>query len=86
VQHRLDDVRAVYTRGAGETDAAIGAVQSFFEAVHQLKDWLGNAPSSTIINGNSPPSEDVMHSLGIDLAVAPPDTAACEITCTRSWT
>jgi hypothetical protein len=48
VQRRLDDMRAVYTGRPGGTDAAIDAVQSFFEAVHHLKDWLRNDPSSGI--------------------------------------
>jgi hypothetical protein len=48
VQRRLDDVRAVYTGRPGGTDAAIDTVQSFFEAVHHLKDWLRNDPSSGI--------------------------------------
>jgi hypothetical protein len=48
VQRRLDDVRAVYTGRPGGTDAAIDIVQSFFEAVHHLKDWLRNDPSSGI--------------------------------------
>jgi hypothetical protein len=41
-------VRAVYTGRPGGTDAAIDTVQSFFEAVHHLKDWLRNDPSSGI--------------------------------------
>jgi hypothetical protein len=41
-------MRAVYTGRPGGTDAAIDAVQSFFEAVHHLKDWLRNDPSSGI--------------------------------------
>jgi hypothetical protein len=61
VQRRLDDVRAVYTGQVGGTDAAIDTVQAFFEAVHHLKDWLGNDPSSgvtkeagdSLIDGNS---------------------------------
>jgi hypothetical protein len=48
VHRRLDDVRAVYTGRPGSTDDAIDAVQSFFEAVHHLKDWLGNDPLSGI--------------------------------------
>jgi hypothetical protein len=48
VQRRLNDVRAVYTGRPGGTDAAIDTVQSFFEAVHHLKDWLRNDPSSGI--------------------------------------
>ncbi len=48
VQRRLNDVRAVYTGRAGGTDAAVDTVQSFFEAAHHLKDWLGNDPSSGV--------------------------------------
>lgn len=48
VQRRLDDVRAVYTGRPGGTDDAVDVVQSFFEAVHHLKDWLGNDPSSRV--------------------------------------
>jgi len=48
VQRRLDDVGAVYTGRLGGTDAAGDTVQSFFEAVHHLKDWLGNDPSSGV--------------------------------------
>jgi hypothetical protein len=42
VHRRLDDVRAVYTSRPGGTPAAVDSAQSFFEAVHHLKDWLGN--------------------------------------------
>ena len=45
---RLDDVRTVYTGRPGGTDAAVDIVQSFFESVHHLKDWLGNDPSSGV--------------------------------------
>jgi hypothetical protein len=48
VQRRFDDVRAVYSGRAGDTDAAIDAVQSFFEVVHHLKDWLRNDPASGV--------------------------------------
>jgi hypothetical protein len=48
VQRRLDDLRAVYTGRPGGTDAAIDSALSFFEAVHHLKDWLGNDPSSGV--------------------------------------
>jgi len=41
-------VRAVYTGREGGTDVAIDFVQSFFEAVHHLKDWLANDPSSRV--------------------------------------
>jgi hypothetical protein len=44
--HRLDDLRGVYTGRPGGTPAAVDAAQAFFEAVHHLKDWLGNDPSS----------------------------------------
>jgi hypothetical protein len=39
---------AVYTGRPGGTDAAVDTVQSFFESVHHLKDWLGNDPSSGV--------------------------------------
>jgi hypothetical protein len=48
VHRRLDDVRAVYSGRSGGTDAAVDIVQSFFESVHHLKDWLGNDPSSRV--------------------------------------
>lgn len=48
VHRRLDGVRAVYAGAPGGTDVAIDAVLSFFEAVHHLKDWLGNDPVSGI--------------------------------------
>lgn len=48
VLRRLDDVRAVYAGREGGTDSAIDTVQSFFEAVHHLKDWLGNDASSGV--------------------------------------
>ena len=45
---RLDDVWAVCTGRPGGTDAAIDIVQSFLEAAHHLKGWLGNDPSSGV--------------------------------------
>jgi hypothetical protein len=48
VLRRLDDVRAVYAGREGGTDNAVDTVQSFFEAVHHLKDWLGNDASSGV--------------------------------------
>jgi len=48
VLRRLEDVRAVYTGRAGGTDAAVDTIQSFFEAVHHLKDWLRNDPASGV--------------------------------------
>jgi hypothetical protein len=52
VQRRLDDVGAVYTGREGGTDAAIDTILSFFEAIHHLKDWLGNDPSSGVTKAN----------------------------------
>jgi hypothetical protein len=46
VQRRLEDVRKVYAGRPGSTDDAIDDLQSFFEVVHHLRDWLGNDPSS----------------------------------------
>ena len=37
---------------AGGTDTALDATLSFFEAVHHLKDWLGNDASSGITKGD----------------------------------
>jgi hypothetical protein len=48
VHRRLDGVRAVYAGAPGGTDVAIDAALSFFEAIHHLKDWLGNDPVSGI--------------------------------------
>jgi hypothetical protein len=48
VHWRLDDVRAVYTGREGGTDGALDATLSFLEAIHHLKDWLRNDPSSGI--------------------------------------
>jgi hypothetical protein len=45
---RLNDLRTAYTGRPGGTPAAVDATQSFFEAVHHLKDWLGNDPSSGV--------------------------------------
>lgn len=61
VRRRLGDVQAVYAGRPGGTDVALDAVQSFFEAVHHLKDWLGNDPASglaksdgdALINGST---------------------------------
>jgi hypothetical protein len=60
VQRRLDDVRAVYRGAPGGTVRAVDSVQSFFESVHHLKDWVGNdssisitgAEADALINGN----------------------------------
>lgn len=70
VHRRLDDVRAVYAGREGGTDAAVDTVQSFFEAVHHLKDWLGNDPSSgmTKADGDSLISRSQSLQLSADLA------------------
>ena len=70
VHRRLDDVRAVYAGREGGTDAAVDTVQSFFEAVHHLKDWLGNDPSSgmTKADGDSLISGSQSLQLSADLA------------------
>jgi hypothetical protein len=60
VHRRLNDVRSVYAGRPGGTDDAIDIVLSFFEAVHHLKDWLGNdqlsgitkAAGDSLINGS----------------------------------
>jgi hypothetical protein len=52
VQGRLKDVRAVYAGRAGSTDKALDATLCFFEAVHHLKDWLGNDTSSGLTKGD----------------------------------
>jgi hypothetical protein len=49
VQRRLEDVREVYAGRPGSTDDAIDDVQSFFEVVHHLRDWLGNDPLSRLL-------------------------------------
>ena len=46
VERRLEGVRAVYDGQRGGTDVALDTVLTFFEAVHHLKDWLGNDPTS----------------------------------------
>jgi hypothetical protein len=68
VQRRLDDVRGVYAGRPGGTDAAIDTVQSFFEAVHHLKDWLENDPSSGITDGDSLTNRSTTLQLCADLA------------------
>ena len=70
VHRRLDDVRAVYTGRPGGTDAAVDTVQSCFESVHHLKDWLGNDPSSgvTKADGGSLINGSQVLQLSADLA------------------
>jgi hypothetical protein len=70
VHRRFDDVRAVYSGRPGGTDAAIDIVQSFFESVHHLKDWLGNDPSSgvTKADGDRLINESPVLKLCADLA------------------
>jgi hypothetical protein len=53
VGRRLDDVRAVYAGTPGGTDDALDKVLSFFEAVHHLKDWLGNDPAVSVTSGDA---------------------------------
>jgi hypothetical protein len=48
VQTGLKQVQAVYAGRDGGTDDALDAVLSFFQAVHHLKDWLGNDPLSGV--------------------------------------
>ncbi|MGI3202496.1 hypothetical protein ACRJ4W_37290 [Streptomyces sp. GLT-R25] len=52
VGRRLDDVRTLYERAPGGTDAAIDAVLSFFETVHHLKDWLTNDQASGVLTAD----------------------------------
>lgn len=70
VHWRLDDVRAVYTGREGGTDGALDVTLSFFEAVHHLKDWLGNDSSSVIskVDGDSLIGRSPMLQLCADLA------------------
>jgi hypothetical protein len=70
VHRRLEGVRAVYTGAPGGTDVAIDTVLSFFEAVHHLKDWLGNDPISGItkVEGDSLISRSPMLRLCADIA------------------
>ena len=48
VQLRMAQVRAAYVGHDGGTIEACDAVLSFFEALHHLRDWLGNDKSSGI--------------------------------------
>lgn len=48
MQRRLDSVRAIYSGRAGGTESAVDDVQSFFESIHHLKDWLGNDSASGV--------------------------------------
>lgn len=70
VHSRLDDVRAVYTGREGGTEGALDTTLSFFEAVHHLKDWLRNDPSSGITkaDGDSLINRSPMLQLCADLA------------------
>ncbi len=60
----------MYAGAPGGTDAAIDAVLSFFEAVHHLKDWLGNDPVSGITKaeGDALINRSLMLRLCADLA------------------
>ena len=70
VHRRLEGVRSAYAGAPGGTDVAIDAVLSFFEAVHHLKDWLGNDPVSGItrVEGDSLINSSPMLRLCADLA------------------
>lgn len=48
VRTGLKQVHAVYAGRNGGTDDALDVVLSFFQAVHHLKDWLGNDPLSGV--------------------------------------
>lgn len=48
VQRRLDCIRSIYVGRAGGTESAVDDVQSFFEAIHHLKDWLANNSASGV--------------------------------------
>ena len=52
IQNHLVEVRTVYAGRVGGTDAALDATLSFFEAIHHLKDWLGNDASSGLTKGD----------------------------------
>ena len=64
------EVRAVYAGRVGGTDAALDTALSFFEAVHHLKDWLGNDASSGLTRGDGDAliSRSLMRQLCADLA------------------
>ena len=70
VHRRLNDLRTAYTGRPGGTPAAVDAAQSCFEAVHHLKDWLGNDPSSgaTRADGDSFVNSSPVLQLCADLA------------------
>lgn len=70
VLRRLDDVRAVYSGATGGTTCATDSVQSFFEAVHHLKDWIGNDSSIplTKADGDALIDGDATLRLGADIA------------------
>lgn len=42
VHRRLDSVRTIYSGQAVDLESALDDVQSLFECLHHLKDWLGN--------------------------------------------
>ncbi|MDW8804373.1 hypothetical protein P1P68_06090 [Streptomyces scabiei] len=48
VHRRLQAVKDVYAGGPGGTDVAVDVVLSFFQAVHHLKDWIGNDSATTL--------------------------------------
>jgi hypothetical protein len=71
VQRRLDRVRDVYAgTPSGGTDAALDEVLSFFEAIHHLKDHLGNDPATkvTLKDGDALIDSSTPLKLSADLA------------------
>ncbi len=70
VLRRLDDVRAVYRGAPGGTIWATDSVQSFFEAVHHLKDWTGNDPAIplTKADGDALINRDTNLQISADIA------------------
>lgn len=70
VLRRLDDVRAAYSGAPGGTTWATDSVQSFFEAVHHLKDWIGNDSSIplTKFEGDALIDTDTNLQLSADIA------------------
>jgi hypothetical protein len=73
----------VYAGAPGGTDVAIDAVLTFFEAIHHLKDWLGNDPASGITKaeGKSLIRSSLMLKLCGDLA-----NGSKHLSLTSSWT
>ena len=70
VLRRLEEMRSVYAGGEGGTDSALDTVQSFFEVVHHLKDWLRNDTSSGVTNADGNSLIDQNHSLQLSADLA----------------